>query len=147
MPPREPTLLEKFKYRGFNGRTARCRLELIPLSDDRTVVIATEVIDNAGTSVTNVAEYLASFVCDQFDIDPNKLVWLEHYGYGGRHARTYDLVTFDRRVPERIQWSQAVLRYHPDGWPGYFEEPQWRPMTDNDWQGLGLQPREPVQYR
>ena len=88
--------------------------------------------DNPDTSVTNAAEYLASFVCDRFGIDPHRLVWIEHYGYGGRRERTYDLVTLSRRPAERIRWSKAVLRYHPAGWPGYFNEPQWRPMSDEE---------------
>jgi hypothetical protein len=146
VPPIEPVLLDRFEYRGLNGRPAWCRLELIPLSGGRTVAIATEMIDNPGTSITNAAEYLASFVCDCFEIDPDKLVWIEHYGYGGRHDRTYDLVTFRRRPTEMIRWAKAVLRYHASGWPGHFEEPQWRPMCDEDWRDLGLPPRQPMRY-
>jgi hypothetical protein len=129
-------VIERFEFRGFHGRGAWCRLEFIPLTDGRTLVIAIELLDNPGTSVTNVAEHLASHVCDEFGIDPDRLVWVEHYGYGP--DRTYDLVTFSRREKEAVQWFPAVLRQHPDGWPGYFEEPDWRPMRDEDWRAMGL---------
>lgn len=36
-------------------------------------MIATEVKDDPGSSVTNVAEHLASHVCDRFGIDPDRL--------------------------------------------------------------------------
>ena len=142
----EPLLVEKFVFRGLNGRRGWCRLELLRASDGRTVAIATELADNPGTSVTNASEYLASNVCSKFGVDPRSLVWIEHYGYGNRQVRTYDLVTFSERPKERIRWSGSVLRYHPDGWPGYFADPVWRPMCVRDWQELGLAPRLPVRY-
>ena len=139
-------VVDRFEFRGFHGRTAHCRLEIIPLGDGRTVVIATELEDNTGTSVTNVAEHLASLVCDRFGIMPEKLVWIEHYGYGSERERSFDLVTFDRLKPERIAWAPSILRSKPDGWPGYFEEPEWRPMNDSNWRELGLEPRPPASY-
>jgi hypothetical protein len=138
--------IERFEFRGFHGCRCVCDLEMIPIADGRTVVIATEREDNSGTSVTNVAEHLASYVCDRFRIDPEKLVWVEHYGYpdpvNSKRRREFDLVTFHRRSPERIRWADAVLRSKPDGWPGYFEEPQWRPMKEDDWRKLGLELRQ-----
>ena len=144
----EQLIFDQFRFRGFHGQEAFCRLEILPIADGRTVVIATELEDNPGTSITNVAEHLASHVCDQFQIDPQRLVWIEHYGYaspaGSKDPRTYDLVTFERRPPEGVVWAPAVLRSKPDGWPGYFDEPDWRVMTDADWKSLGLDPRPPV---
>jgi hypothetical protein len=103
-----PVTVERFEYRGFHGCKAHCSVEIIPLPDGRTVVIAIEPKDNPGMSITNVAEHLASYVCDLFRIDPDKLVWIEHYGYGSTTGgdRTFDLVTFSRRPPERIAWLE-----------------------------------------
>ena len=136
--------IARFKFRGFQGKLAVCQLEILQLQDGRTAVIATEREDNPSTSVTNVAEHLASHVCDCFSIEPEKLAWIEHYGYpahGSNRERTYDLVDFSRRNPEPIVWSQAVLRHKPDGWPGYFTDPVWRPMKTFDWMALGLPSR------
>lgn len=138
--------IERFEYRGLHGCACFCALEIIPLSDGQTVVIATELKDNPGTSITNVAEHLASHVCERFAIDPDRLVWIEVYGYpppaGLRYDRTFDRVTFQRRKPQKIAWSHSILKSQPDGWPGCFEEPQWRPMSVDDWRRLGLEPRQ-----
>jgi hypothetical protein len=99
---------------------------------------------------TNVAEHLASEVCNRFEIEPEKLVWIEHCGYAGSlegtRERTYDRVTFTLRGPDRIPRAPSVRRHKSHGWPGYFEEPQWRPMKEEDWRELGLAPKPPVIY-
>lgn len=140
-----------FDYAGLHGRPARCGLEIIELSDGRTVVIATELSDNPGVSVTNFAEELATIVCRMFLIDPRKMIWIEHYpadpcsacaGSGetksgascrachGRGTRrepaSYDAVTFTIRKV-RGEWLLS--------------EPLWRPMKEANWRELGLEPR------
>ena len=123
------TKVSKFMFRGLHGRSAWCGLEIIRLSDGRTVVIATERKDNPGASITNVAETLASYVCDCFAIDPGKLVWIEHYEYGypptgsTMRARSYDLVAFKRRSPIRSNNSLAFADRHPDGWHDHSRHP------------------------
>lgn len=129
-------VIERYPYRGFHGCASWCGLEIIRLRDGRTVVIATEVEDNPGTSVTNMAEGLASRVCAEFTINPRSLVWIEHYGYPSAfpagNPRTFDLVTFARPMAG-------------DGAP--FGDPKWRPMSEGDWRALSLPPRRPVEYR
>jgi hypothetical protein len=39
----------------------------------------------------------------------------------------------------------AYIRYD-NSWPGYFEEPAWRPMKEHNWRELGLAPKPPVIY-
>lgn len=51
-----------------------CDIEII-----KNLVIATEMPENEGTSVTNMAEYLATQVCQEFGINPKHLIWIEHY--------------------------------------------------------------------
>lgn len=137
-----------FDFTGLHGMPARCGLEVIPISDGRTVVICTELANNPGVSVTNFAEELAMLVCEGWNIHPEQLVWIEHYpadpcpvcdgsgrrekgpscracdGRGtGREVAAYDLVTFT--VSEvRNRWVLS--------------EPQWRPMREEDWRGLGI---------
>ena len=64
----------KYAYAGFHGCESVCNLEI-----HGSLVIATEREDNEGTSITNMAEQLATKVCQSFDITPGKLVWIEHY--------------------------------------------------------------------
>jgi hypothetical protein len=92
--------------------------------------------DNPGTSITNAAEDLASQPCDRLGIEPDLLVWIEHYGYAGSgdsgKEHTYDRVTFAPGTP--------------DGRPTRFKDPQWRVMQEQDWLELGLAPRKAVRY-
>jgi hypothetical protein len=144
--------IPRFEFPGLYGRRARCGLERIDLSDGRVLIIATELPNNPGVSITNFAEDLAIIVCRRLVIDPTKLVWIEHYPAQDcpvcdgtrrkRHAKlkcracdgtgkrretpTYDLVTFR----SSNNWYGTV-----------FTDPQWRPMQVRDWRNLGLEPR------
>lgn len=138
-----PTVLDCFEYPGFQGCRSVCDLELIPLSDGRTVAIVTERVDNPGTSVTNIAEHLASWVCHQFHIDPDRLVWLEHYGYASTPIpeRTFDLVKFSRLPAGSMSWSVLSSETLSRQTPAHFHRPRWRTMNDADWHDLNLAPR------
>ena len=131
----ERIVFDRYEYVGFHGCRSFCKLEILPLPSGRTVVIATELPDNPGTSVTNACEILASSVCVGFGIDPSTLVWLEHYGYASSspsgNPRRFDLVS---------------LELLPVGHDGLFTNPSWRPMQDADWIELGLEPRAPAHY-
>ena len=140
-----------FRFRGLHGCRSHCDLEIISLDDRRTVIIATERSDNPGTSVTNIAEVLATLVCAMLEVEPDRLVWIEHYtpdscpvcggsgrradslqcrgchGQGKRRERdTYDLVTFAKKAASC-------------GW--VFSDPNWRPMSEEDWKTFGLELR------
>lgn len=126
-------VVDHYRFRGCHGCDARCALELLRTKNRRTVVIATELKDNLGTSITNACEHLAYRVCAEFSINPAELVWIEHYGYPApwnpeRRPRTYDLVTYE------------IL---PAGHDVVFAHPKWRRMCDEDWLALGLEPRQP----
>lgn len=141
----------RFRFAGLHGNPAECGIERIALQDGRVVIVATELPDNPGTSVTNAVEILVLAVCQTFRIEAQNLVWVEHYpvekcprctaegrcdfqshacsicrGTGTRREATYDLVTF------KFQRLFHVWR---------FLEPQWRPMQPDDWMEMGLAPR------
>jgi hypothetical protein len=84
------------------------------------VVLVTELEDNPGTSITNMAEGLATEVVRAFGLSLDALVWIEHYPdrliLGGRPRRpaTFDQVTFTRtaqglRQPQWHRLSQAEV--------------------------------------
>ena len=120
-------LLVRFAFRSVHRHIAECGIEAIKLADDRVVVIATELSDNPGMSITNAAEYVATAVCRQLAIDPLKLIWIEHYGYPvpghPERPRTYDRVTFESITPFQEIW---------------FHRPDWKVMRIDDWRNLGL---------
>lgn len=143
--------IERFNFTGAFGRRATCSLQKLDLLDGRVVVIATELADNPGISVTNWAEHLATQVCQRLDLDARKLVWIEHYptdpcpvckgsgcrrdstcracsGRGTRRERaSYDLVTFE-------VWRNADASFE-------LTEPKWRPVQARDWDELGVAAR------
>ncbi len=121
-------VLERFEFAGLRNCRSWCGLAVIWLHDARTVVVATEREDNPGTSVTNAAELLATAVVKTFCLDPDKLVWVEHYAPGRLHGRRedLDLVTFGTVHVDRANRFVS------------FADPSWRPMQANDWQALGL---------
>src|SRR2546427_9791448 len=85
--------------RGSHGCPSYCWLRIYT-TPGQTMVLATEVDDNPGTSITNMAEHLATEVTRTFGLSLDALVWIEHYParrvVGGRPrlAASFDLVTF-----------------------------------------------------
>lgn len=99
----------QFFYKSPAGADSRCDI----LVNGNTVV-ATELNDNPGMSITNAAADLAMMVCRTFAIDPNELVWIEHYPVREKIEETFDIVTF------------TVNEY------GKVSGPQWRRLKENE---------------
>ncbi len=108
-------------YRGLWRDGGRCRIEVDAPEAGKEgrcpVIVAAERDDNAGSSVTNMAEYLAAAVVarhfphllDASAVEGQPVVWREHYPprRGGRGKD--DRVTF---APWRIRatWLGGTLR-------------------------------------
>ncbi len=58
------------------------------------MVILTELPDNQGPSVTNTYEQVAQMVVRDFEINPAKVTWVEHYPQQPGHKETFDFVEF-----------------------------------------------------
>lgn len=69
--------------------SARCRVRVYG-----NVVIASELIDNPGMSITNAAASIAMQVAQYYEIPLQDLVWVEHYPSQANHEETFDLVHF-----------------------------------------------------
>ena len=55
-------------------------LTRIERDDGITVALCSELADNPGTSVTNAWPGLAEFLCERFELDPARTIFVEHYG-------------------------------------------------------------------
>jgi hypothetical protein len=64
---------------------------------------------------------IAFQVCGWYEIDPSRLVWIEHYPGETAYLR----VTFGDQPPH-----------------GMFAHPGWTPMEASDWRDLGLRSRK-----
>ncbi len=98
------------KYAGYHNLPSRCRIRIYQRDGRVPVVIATELDENPGTSITNMAEQLCAEVIrtclpERFEEEPVR--WVEH------HPRTPDelrrnypefaQVTFHSAAPRRVQ--------------------------------------------
>ena len=107
-----------FEYKGFGGCDCVCDLEVYG-----NLVIATERDDNMGTSITNMAERLATAICQQFKIDPNKLIWIERY----KECKDNP---FDDQFPETL----SLVQFNLSGGTHFqrefeFSKPRWVSIT------------------
>lgn len=86
----------RYEYKGFGDCDSHCNLKIYRSAGNLAVmVIATELADNTGTSITHMAERLATEVCRQYNISPQKLIWIEHYPRRRWGSESFDRVYFD----------------------------------------------------
>lgn len=70
-----------------NSFLAHCRVRI-----NRNIVVATELPDNTGMSITNASVEVAMQVCQFFEIPIARLVWIEHYPQQRDIDETFDAV-------------------------------------------------------
>ena len=99
-----------YHYTGFHGCDSHCEIEIL-----NNLVIATEIDSNEGTSITNMAAHLATQVCKDFGIQPDTLIWIEHYPAQDIGARTIPSV-------------YAIVQFNVDR-HGVFRSPRWAYIT------------------
>ena len=142
-----------FPFKGYHGCASKCRIrvfepeEVAPLLPHQPeqrdqefseakvavrtqqqqhpyVVIATELEDNPGTSVTNAAERLATAIWHLLERPLNGMIWVEHYTdrafIGGRP-------TFKERFD--------IVEFEADSWQG-LKKPKWRSSTKEEVEAL-----------
>ena len=80
---------EIFSYATPQKGGARCRVRI-----SGNTVIASELADNPGMSITNAAESVAAQFCQYHEIPLAQLIWIEHYPPELSHEETFDLVQF-----------------------------------------------------
>ena len=108
---------QEFNYLGLGTFPSVCRLCAFEIEDAPTVVIATEVAHNPGTSVTNAAQDIAAQAYQWLERPAQGITLIEHYEKDGeeRYAQErFSLVTFQ----------------HTEG--GRFSGPDWRSITKEE---------------
>lgn len=113
----------EYPYIGYGNRPAKCGLEVFRFSKF-SLVIATELEDNPGTSITNMAEHLATQVCKDLGLPASSLVWVEQYPACGP--------SYDRNVVEE-HWD--LTRFQVDVGSANFQHPAWFRLSEEQ---LGL---------
>jgi hypothetical protein len=80
-------------YRGYWSDGGRCRIRIYQEEGRAPVAICSQLPDNANTSVTNMADYLAAEVIEEHPL-PTPLTWIEHYPEHEGQIGEYSLVRF-----------------------------------------------------
>jgi hypothetical protein len=80
-------------YRGYWSDGGKCHIRIYREDGHAPVVICSQLQDNENTSVTNMAEYLATEVIKELKL-PTPLTWIEHYPEHEGAIGEYSLVRF-----------------------------------------------------
>jgi hypothetical protein len=67
-----------YDFKGLWETPSRCGLKIVQ-KNDKTIVIATELFNaNPGTSITNACAKLVQSICNEKNISPDQLIFIEH---------------------------------------------------------------------
>jgi hypothetical protein len=131
----------RYPFQGYYGSEAVCRIRVYEQEGKVPVVIASELLENTGTSITNMAEFLAAEIIakhfpQRFE-EELPVHWVEHYEperRGKREAtdREYDLVTFATWTP-KVEYRHGRQRVK-------LGTPDWHPSTKEAVEQLIEQP-------
>lgn len=65
-----------YVFERFQGFPSACS---IMIDHSRNLVIATEIANNTGTSITNAVDLLGNKICEEFELNKHELIWIERY--------------------------------------------------------------------
>ena len=113
-----------------------CRIRIFVAPDQVPVVVATELDDNRGTSVTNMTEYLAAEIIarhfpEQFEAEEH-LIWLEEYPrtpeQRSRGMPAFSQAEFSSYTP-RVEYLGTIKRIH-------IGQPTWHHLEETEVEAL-----------
>ena len=104
-----------YSYTGLHGHSCICKLIINKKKD---LVVAFETYHNSGISITTEVENLAESVCQEFDLNKDKLTWVEVYNYDS----TNDILG-DKGYWSEVSFKRDLL--------GAFISPSWKPLGKN----------------
>ncbi|MBW1776817.1 MAG: hypothetical protein JRI76_05065 [Deltaproteobacteria bacterium] len=119
-----------FSWEGWGGMlrlaSGRCRLRIFDLSQDpgrpglthlKPIIVLVTDVPESRMSVRSCAGHIATQVTQKFNIQPQRMVYVEHYP--AVHYGTHD----ERFIPERYDGVEFVWM------EGKAIRPAWRPLT------------------
>ena len=102
------------EYKGypFHNFISRCGIQVRETEDGKYLVIATDLGDDTGTSVTNACETIAEVVCRDYEILPRNLIFIEHYPARGRKKSSF----FREETFNIVQFKNNGLKFFSPEW-------------------------------
>jgi len=104
---------------GFGKWDSRCRIRIFRPHPEQIVVIASDLGEDSGTSITNCAEGLATLVVKDFALDPALVLWIEHYPY-------------NRQEDPQTEFSRVQFAWNG----GKATKARWSPMSQQEAEAL-----------
>ncbi len=106
-----------YKVDAWSSRWSSCFLRVYQIADRIAVVVATELTENPGPSITNSAEALATEVVKEYSLDPERTYFVEHYDHRTSAMRdpadsSYDFVEFTWQK-DADRWLACCAKWKP----------------------------------
>ena len=125
------------RYRGYWSDGGRCRIRIYREEGRPLVVVCSQPPDNGNTSVTNMAEYLAAEVIEEYSLT-TPLVWIEHYPEHEGEVGEWSLVAFSSWEIEEVCLGGA--------WRRRVGAPRWSHLSAQEARDLAGAERGVVGY-
>ena len=134
--PRQLVHDDLFTYAGYWSQDGVCRIRIYTAPDEVPVVVATELDDNRGTSITNMSEFLAADVIarhfpERFEAE-DPVIWLEHYPRTPAEQRQglpdFSRAEFSSFTP-RVERLGGIIRIR-------IGQPTWRHLDEAEVEAL-----------
>jgi hypothetical protein len=120
----------EFQYQGHQRQLSICELTMLQ-TPDRLIVIATEIAQNPGTSITNAYKLLAQKIVEEFQINPLTALWIEHY-----NDKSYTNFQKDNLPTNRYAWVRLTWQFNR--WLQIWEakESEFLPLREENYVNL-----------
>lgn len=98
---------QTYCWRGLGNWDSHCRLRIFRTHLESVVVVVSDPGGDSGTTITNGAGELATCIINQFHLDPELLIWIEHIPTS---AVEFSRVEFDwlSGVASHPRWSHLT---------------------------------------
>ncbi|MDY6802172.1 MAG: hypothetical protein SVU94_13245 [Bacteroidota bacterium] len=107
----------KYHFKGMWDVPSICGLKIVRKTDNTIVIVTDLYEENPGTPVTEWNTNLASQICKEFEIEPEKLVFIE---------RTPDKKT--KLSFNKESFFRVFFEHHGNN----FENPDWQELTKDE---------------
>ena len=94
------------------GEASLCRIQFFTAPTGEIVVVCTEMPDNPGVSTTNCADEIFAAIVQDYQLEPERVVWIEHHHprpflIYGQASDTYARVIFyeNGHKLDKPQWQ------------------------------------------
>jgi hypothetical protein len=110
-------------YRGYWSDGGKCRIRIYREAGRSPLLICSQLQDNHNTSVTNMVEYIAAEVIEEYSL-PTPLTCIEHYPEHEGEIGEYSLVKFSSWELTKVCLG-GVWRYRVGS-------PRWSPLPPDE---------------